>query len=231
MKRSLTLLILSFLISSPLVVSAQSVDLLWQGDTYTPPFYAGKSLWSKQTKVTFLAIPNGLGNPKNLNYLWTKNGTVLGNISGVGKNSLSLMDTVFSKPVTIKVEILSSQEETLAEKSVTLTPTSPTILVYENNPLYGFMFHQEVDGTYKMSGEEATFTGFPFFFGEKNRTASNLLYKWRTSNGEAGTNSVTYRITSGEVGGSSVSLGLYDSDLIMQSANKSFLIQFGNNEQ
>ena len=50
------------------VVNAQSVDLLWQGETYVPPFYKGKSLWSDQSRITLFAIPQGLGNPANLNY-------------------------------------------------------------------------------------------------------------------------------------------------------------------
>src|SRR3990167_742525 len=105
MKRIIFLSTIYFLLTT--VVLAQSVDILWQGDTYTPPFYKGKSLWSNQSRITFVAIPQGLGNPASLNYKWTKNGTVLGNINGIGKNTLSFTDSILSRPQTIRVDILS----------------------------------------------------------------------------------------------------------------------------
>src|SRR3989344_2819964 len=84
---------------------AQSVDILWQGEVYTPPFYQGKTFWSKQSRIPLVAIPQSLGNPANLTYKWTKNGTVLGNVNGVGKNSIYFVDSILSKGKTIEVEI------------------------------------------------------------------------------------------------------------------------------
>src|SRR3989344_1173365 len=72
MKKGL-LLASCFLFLASTTTHAQSVDLLWQGETYTPPFYKGKSLWSNQSRITFFAMTNGLGNPANLSYKWTKN--------------------------------------------------------------------------------------------------------------------------------------------------------------
>src|SRR3989344_1441328 len=103
------LLISCLLFFLPTLVSAQSVDLLWQGETYTPPFFEGRSLWSNQSRVTIVAVPQGLGNASALNYRWTKNDTVLGSLSGVGKSLLSLKDTILSKPQTIKVEVVSGE--------------------------------------------------------------------------------------------------------------------------
>ncbi|OHA96350.1 MAG: hypothetical protein A3D49_00450 [Candidatus Zambryskibacteria bacterium RIFCSPHIGHO2_02_FULL_43_37] len=121
---------------------AQSVDILWQGTGYIPPFYEGKMLWAKQSVITLVAIPQGLGNPANLNYKWTRNGTVLGNVSGIGKNSLTFMDAVFSKPYTIKVEIVDGNEETRAEATQVIAARDPLLLVYENHPLYGYLFNK-----------------------------------------------------------------------------------------
>src|SRR5688572_16598777 len=100
------LLVLMFLIPF-FNLKAQEVDLLWQAETYTLPFYKGKALWSKESRVKLLAIPRGpgVGNPLNLTYKWTKNGTVLGNINGVGKNTIAFTDSIISRPQTIQVDI------------------------------------------------------------------------------------------------------------------------------
>src|SRR3990167_10337236 len=90
----------TILLTLPILhLQAEEVDLLWQGNSYVPPFYEGRTLWSSQSRITFLAIPHGagIGNPANLTYKWTKNGTVLGNINGVGKNTLSFIDSILSK--------------------------------------------------------------------------------------------------------------------------------------
>jgi len=111
MRKFYWILTITLLILPILHLRAQEVDILWQGETYTPPFYKGRALWSSQSRITFLAIPHGagIGNPANLTYRWTQNGTVLGNINGIGKNTLSFTDSVLSKPQTIKIDVLSGQ--------------------------------------------------------------------------------------------------------------------------
>ena len=74
MKKVIFLSIICFLLSTTHVF-AQSVDLLWQGNGYVPPFYQGRTIWSKQSGVTVLALTQGLGNPSNLYFKWSKNGT------------------------------------------------------------------------------------------------------------------------------------------------------------
>ena len=230
MKKLYHILLVLFLLILPVLnLQAQSVDLLWQGETYVSPFYKGRALWSGQSKVTLLAIPQGLGSPANLNYKWSRNGTILGNINGIGKNTLAFTGSVLSKRETIKIEIVSNQNAVLASESVTLTPASPILAIYENNPLYGFMFHRETSGTYELKEREVTFSAFPFFFSALDRRGSTLKYEWRTNaGGVENTNSVTYRTPDDATGSSEVRVNTSHGDKIMQNANKNFLIQFGN---
>ncbi|OHB09853.1 MAG: hypothetical protein A3G05_00865 [Candidatus Zambryskibacteria bacterium RIFCSPLOWO2_12_FULL_45_14] len=230
MKKWLVLVFISYFLL-PTTISAQEIDLLWQGGTYVPPFYKGLPLWSKQSKITFVAIPQGLGNPANLNYKWTKNGTVLGNISGVGKNSISFFDPVISRPQTIVVEIVTNEDDVLASAVLTVVSTPPVLVVYENNPLYGFMFHRETSGVHELQGQEVTFTAFPLFFSAVGRMDSFLEYKWQTNVGEAeARNSVTYRSPDDVSGSSEVQASIVNTKRILQDARNSFLIKFGNNE-
>lgn len=219
-----------FLVSS-VSVQAQSLDLLWQGETYTPPFYQGKSLWSKQTTITFYAVPHGLGNPSNLNYQWTRNGTVLGLISGVGENSIVYRDTIFSKPITMKVEVVDADENVLASASAVLRPTDTEVMVYEDHPLYGFMFHRAIGDAFKLSKDEVTFAAFPYFSDVFSRLEERLVYRWSSNSAEDQQGpSAVYRIPEGERGSALVGITFSDSELVLTNIGRSFLVQFGENE-
>ncbi|MBI1974526.1 MAG: hypothetical protein HYS51_01595 [Candidatus Zambryskibacteria bacterium] len=208
-------------------VHAQSVDILWQGETYTPPFYQGKSLWSTQSMITFVAIPNGLGNSSSLDFRWTRNGTVIGNSSGRGKNTFSYLDSVISKLQKIEVEVLSG-ENVLAKSSVEAKPIKPALSVYENSPLYGFMFHKEISGNFKLKEKEVTFTAFPFFFNTNTRANADIIYEWVTNTGETEEkNSVTYRVPENAFGSSQISLHAANKTSITQDVNRGFLVEFG----
>ncbi|MBX4181407.1 hypothetical protein KW807_00910 [Candidatus Parcubacteria bacterium] len=211
-------------------VLAQSVDLLWQAQTYTPPFYEGKALWSKQSVIRLVAIPQGLGTPSNLIYKWIRNDTVLGNISGVGKNTLTYVDSILSRPQTFEVQILSSDDSVLARDSVSLAPRDPSIAVYENNPLYGFLFHREVGGEYDLREKEVSFGAFPYFFSVANRVNNQANYEWRVNNGSAQLGaSVTYRAPEDNSGSSIVSIKASHVQDIVQEVKKDFLVKFGEN--
>jgi len=215
-------------------LGAQSVDILWQGETYVSPFYKGKALWSSQSRITLVALPHGLGDSSNLNYKWTKNGTVLGNINGKGKNTLSFVDSILSIPQTIEVEITTSDNDIVVPREIVLTkasvfvePIAPILSVYENNPLYGFMFNKETSGTYELKNKEVTFTAFPLFFSALNRTDPRLSYEWHTNSGDVETkNSVTYRSPDNVEGTSEVRANVSNTDQITQFANSNFLVKF-----
>lgn len=217
-----------FLLTLPALTFGQSVDILWQGEGYNSPFYEGRTLWSSQSSITLLAIPQGLGSPSALNYKWSRNGTVLGNTNGIGKNSISLLDSILSKSQTIKIEIVAADGSTSAQSSVVITPRSPVLLVYEQNPLYGFMFHREVGSNYKLTEPEVTFAAFPLFFSIFNRVEGTVVYKWGTNAGGSGTGaSAVYRAPEGGSGEAVVSISLENKEEILQTANKNFLVEFG----
>lgn len=222
-------LALAALFLLPHLVFAQSVDLLYVGSTYTPPFYQGGALWSGESTLKMLAVPQGLGDPKALNYRWSRGTTVLGSQSGTGKSALSYTDDLFSKPQVFMVEIVGTNDEVLAKSWVSLAPTAPSLLVYEKHPLYGFLFNREAAANYYLSQTETTFGAFPLFFTTPSRANPALAYVWRSGAGQDSAESlVTYRIPEEGVGKTSVSLKASNPASVRQAAEKSFLVQFGN---
>ena len=156
---------------------------------------------------------------------------MLGNVSGVGRNTLTFSDSILSKPQTVKIEVISGAGNVLAQYSTVITPVPGNVYVYENNPLLGFLFHRETSGTYPLKEKEVTFTAFPFFFSVLNRSDPHLSYKWGSdTGGSEDASSVTYRTPEEGSGTSAISLNLSNTEKIMQSAKKNFLVQFGNDE-
>ncbi|MDP2651136.1 MAG: hypothetical protein Q8O98_00945 [bacterium] len=218
----------------PNTVVAQTtgtIDFLWQGDTYTPPFYKGRALWSNQSKLILVGIPNipGVSNPASLEYIWTRNGQVLGPSNGTGRNSLAFYDSVLGRAQNIKLEVLSGDGAILASGTINLGPVRPSLLIYENNPLYGILFNKEVTSNYSMRGEEVTFAGFPLFFNSKSRHDVKVQYQWLTNTGTVErSNSVTYRVPDGLRGSSRVTVDAKHSRELIQTARRSFVVKFGD---
>ena len=154
---------------------------------------------------------------------------MLGSVSGTGRNSLTFKDSIFSKPYRVRVEILDQFEEVLAESEIVVTAQGPMLLVYEDNPLYGFMFHSEVGESFKLAKSEATLAAFPLFASPAERETATFSYRWSTNSGDAWSgNSVTYRAPEDAGGLASVNLTFSNSGTISRPIERKFLIQFGN---
>lgn len=217
-------------------LSIGEIDLLWQGEVYTPPFYKGKSFWPEQGLLTVQAVPNVFNSSgqkisqSNLVYRWYKNGSLVPGASGVGKSSFRFQDSILSTPQTIRVDILINEQIISATASLNISPTSSRLLIYEDSPLYGFMFSKEVSAGFNLKERELTFQAFPLFFSVKNRDSESLTYNWRTGRIASGTKSrITFRAPDNAAGNSQVSLKT-NSNLTMQSAERNFLVQFNDDD-
>lgn len=219
-----------------ITLSPAEIDILWQGDSYTPPFYKGRSLWGAEGAVTLYAIPHVYSNgsklnPSSLNYKWNRNGTVMKASSGIGKNFFTFSDSVLSKPQVITLEVYSG-DTVAARTTMMFTPSKPEVLVYERNPLYGFFFNQEAGNSYLLREREVSFSAFPYFASIKNRFGSLMEYEWRTNTqGFEKGNTVTYRTPENSSGSSNISIRAYHKEKIWQDSKKSFSIQFGSQSE
>lgn len=234
MKRFLVLLTLLALAPSLSYAATNSVDVLYSGSGYVPPFYEGRTLWGRQTQVTFYAVPHvftGSGREipaSQLIFRWSKDGTILGLSSGLGQDSISFNDTVIGLPIEIKVDVMTDSSTVVASSDASYAPVTPFLLTYENSPTNGYLFNHEASQGITMSGPEITLAGFPFLFSTSNK-ATRVNYAWttgtsRTQSGE----DVTYRISSGQSGQSAIGVTADLPQVLSQTASEHFLVQFMN---
>ncbi len=229
MRLGLKLLILSTLYCLLFTPAyAQEVDILWQGETEVPPFYKGLPIWGTRTFIKLVGIPQEVTriDPAQAMYWWSKEETALGNYNGVGKNSLTFLDSPYRTTRKVKLELVTESFTPLAKKSIEIFPRSQNVLVYEDHPLYGLMLHREVGEEYEVDGDEITLRAIPLYFDAINIEGEEIEYAWRSGNSTQTGSAVTYRIPEGSSGTSQVRVGVSMGNNSQQTAGKSFSLEF-----
>ena len=224
-------------IEKTLVVRPAGVDLVWEADSYVPPFYKGKALYGYQGLITVIAVPHIIDsrgvkiNSNNLTYKWTKDSKVLGGVSGYGKNKFSFSQSVLSHSPEIEVEVMSSDKKIKASGSIVLEPIEPKVVIYENNPLYGIIYEKALEGEFKLNGSEITLTAMPYFFSKDDAGGKKIKYDWsmngRNINSNQNTKQTTFRNTQGATGSTRISIDLQNDNRELQSARTDVLLNFG----
>lgn len=220
-------------------IKPAGVDLIWQTDGFVPPFYKGKTLFSYQNRITFIALPHmtsGNGaeiSAKNLIYKWTKDGTVINTASGLGNSTYTFVGSLISRPLDIEVEVTSPNQNGVGTAEVVVSPVDPSVVFYKKNPLYGIEFQKALTGTVGLTdSKELAVFGAPFFFGTLSANAPELLYKWSVNGSsiDSDTSQTTrvFRQLEGTSGTSNISLQIENSRKILQLANGNFNLMFGN---
>ncbi len=212
------------------------VDLYWQSNSTTPPFYKGKALFSHQNTVTVVALPqitNVSGDqidPRTLTYLWKKNGSVQESQSGYGKNTYTFNSSIISRPLGISVEVTSPRSSSVGYASTNLVPGEPELLFYEKKPLLGIQFQQALMGDYEMLSPEINVVAYPYYFDVSSN--NTLIYKWLI-NGSGYDNSSPsqiFRIPAGTSGSSLISLSVENPSKILQFVKNNFRLMFTQTE-
>lgn len=163
------------------------VDILWQANTYTPPFYKGKALFTPEANVTFIALPNILiggkrVDPTDIVYNWKVDRTVDGENSGFGKSSYDYTGSILLKPVLIQAEVYAAANNAFKGlNGFQLTHVFPQALVYEDNPIYGVLFNKALRNQYTIKDDEVHLSIAPYFFSTEGKNET-VTYKWNLNN-------------------------------------------------
>ncbi|MFA6050484.1 MAG: hypothetical protein WC761_04790 [Candidatus Paceibacterota bacterium] len=217
-------------------VNPQSIDVVWQADTYTPPFYRGKAMFSPQTKVTLVAMPNLIDqngsqvDPGSVIYKWKKDFVVLGKNSGYGAQTLSYKGDILMQPVNIGIEA-SIEGGNTAATYLDLAPTSPIVGLYEQSPIYGTLYNKEVSGTFDFgNSSEKNILVVPYFFSEKGKKTFSLAYEWSINgsiiNVPSDQNTMTLRNSENLEGQSQIGVTVSNTENFLEGASGSTLINF-----
>jgi hypothetical protein len=217
-------------------LKSAEVDLIWQAESYTPPFYQGKALFSHEERLEFVAIPHIIGSngaeipASQLTYKWTKNGTVVGDFSGYGKNTYTMIGSIISVPIDMQVEVSATDGTGIADAEVIASPVNPSIIFYQRDPLYGIQFQNALPTSFALTTKEIDILAVPFFFGGDDVGTSNLQYSWSINGSQIDNNlsrtDRVFRPANGTSGTSNISLSITNTNKILQMVDSGFNLTF-----
>lgn len=207
--------------------SPVDVDILWQANTYTPPFYKGKALFTPESNVTFIALPNIIINGKRVDssdvvYKWKVDRTVDGENSGFGKNSYDYTGSILLRPVLIQAEVYAASNSIYkGTNGFQLSHVFPQALVYEDNPLYGILFNKALRNQQTVKDDEIELSLIPYFFSTQGKNEA-VTYKWNLNNNAITVpeyqNSAIFRRKDDKKGTANVSITIGNPSKILQKA-------------
>jgi len=218
-----------------LLIKPADLDLLWQTDTYTPPFYKGKGLYSIGSTVTLVAIPHFVSkkgipiDPKNLVFTWKQDYKVMGSLSGYGIDNYTFTGGVLGKPTVIEVDVTSPTENITSTKILALTARATEPIVYEDDPLYGILYNKAVTSSFSLHNAEVKLVAEPYYFSTDKSGLQNMQYQWNINSGSdpGSTNkNIILRHEGDAAGNSSVSLYINNTEDIFQKNNLDLGISF-----
>ena len=203
------------------------ITILWEADTYTPPFYKGKALMVPQARVRVAAVPDtaGPGSPLgagNFVYTWKKNDTVWADASGYGKNVFSFVGPIPLSKIDVRVAVSSLDDSTKSELRVNVPLSRPFILFYEKHPLLGVLYNRPLGSEYALNKKEFSISAEPYFFSNEDPRTPTLKYNWEINGKTVQKHSrtVTIRNDTGAKGDSSVLLTMRGIAKTFQNASQ-----------
>jgi hypothetical protein len=218
-----------------LIFNPASIDMVWEANSYVPPFYKGKALYPKQGVLKIVALPEFINDGKripagNLVYQWSNIVESYQSQSGYGKNVLILNGSILGKSEYIRVTVTDPISNLTAQGSISVNPVNPEIVFYENNPYYGYIFDSAVNSAFNLSGEEIQVLATPYYFTKEKDGL--ITYEWKLNNQSvpslSGSRTAIFKKPEGEAGKSFVSLRMENTNKILQQADNSLTINFEN---
>lgn len=217
------------------------VSLVWEADTYTPPFYRGKALYTPGSPLKVIAFPTVVVNgsavsANSLSFEWRHNGEPVSSASGLGRYIFSFDGDQLRSAEVVGVDVFWGATK-VAQGGITIPITQPLVLLYNRDPLRGVLYDTALPPAITLLGKEITIQAEPYFFSNMSRNSGSLSYLWTLNGSETiGPNTsqgiLTLRQT-GEGSGNaalSVSVKNNDTERLVQEASTNLQIVFGQQQ-
>lgn len=222
-----------------ITLAPTQIDLIWEADSYTPPFYKGKALYPHQGFVRITALPIFIGTngnkiaPSNLIYKWRKDNFVLGSLSGYGKQTLDTQGAVMSDPIKISVEISTLDGKMKGSQQIILNPQYPELIFYQDSALYGTIYENALGTSHTMNEREVSITAAPYYFNGQDKNSYNFKYTWGVNNTKVDGSTATkiFRQVTNDEGRSEISLRIENTDKLLQFVKNSITLNFNKIEE
>ena len=217
-----------------LYISPLELDMLWEGhNSYTPPFYRGKTLVSKEGEYKVATIPStgdSISGTKNFSYNWSKDGNAQIGSSGWGKSSFIFKNTYLDRTNTVEVKVSDILNKFSGTKNITLEAGSSKVLFYKLNKDIGILTNVAIEENFEINKEGETIAAIPYFINTQNLEDSNILFKWKVGDQNVLTeeprNQISIVPESGKKGFSTLGLTVENTRNLFQGIGKTINVRF-----
>lgn len=220
-------------------VRPAQVTLAWEGDTYTPPFYEGLSLYSTGSLIRAQAFPQFVStegvaySPSELIYTWSKNGTVLGSASGIGASSLVTQGPKFFGDYILGVEVTTPDNLQVASAAARVETAEPEALLYERDPLTGVQYHNALQQDHEFLGSsQFEIQAEPYFMDVIHANDDFLSYQWHVNGtpvfgAQEDESRVSIQLETEQDVSTDVTLTIEHAQHLLQTIKETYRIVFG----
>jgi hypothetical protein len=222
-------------ITKTISIAPGEADILWEAtDSYVPPFYKGKALLSSEGMIKIVAIPNiknaggAALKPGDFTYNWSHNYNNDQAASGYGKNYYSFRNSYLNDQEQVTVDLASISGNYRATKNISLVPTAPNVLVYQNDPSIGIKYQRAIKGDsyFSVGPSGVSLIAEPYYFSPKNAVSSDLQYTWTVNGGDIPTPAIKniFSIKPAQNGIAELGVAVSNVKKIFQTASRTLLL-------
>jgi hypothetical protein len=218
-------------------INPSSMDVLWEVvGGYEPPFYKGKIIPIKGSRIKVVAVPQ-IKNEKGFVpdqgtfvYGWRKDGSNFAGQSGYGLNSFLYSPGVLDRQNTIEVTA-SGLSRSLA-KSVTIVPANSQIHFYEYDLAYGPLYNKAIKDNQTFNKPKINILAEPYFIFTKNINDPSLVTEWKVNNKIVSPASPNLILVNAEEGVRSAGIEFKSDNKtqLLQQTVRRLRLNFSNNE-
>lgn len=214
-------------------VTPQGVSLMWESpESYTPPFYEGRSLPGEGATIHVVAQPlmskNGVSIPAGeLAYAWFVNDQFMDDSSGRGKYSAFLPLDYLSESSVIRV-VVRDAEGTTATEEITIKPVTPLPLFYLSDPTLGIDYTHGAGLRFETT-KDFTLELVPYYFSKNGNLENTASYTWSLDGlpiTPKTQTSITLQPKENSYGSRVLSVALTNTKRILQKADRSITLVF-----
>ncbi len=213
------------------IIQPSEVEMLWQAiDSYTPPFYKGRSFPSTEGYIRVVAMPNTAGvaniNNKNMAYYWKINYNSDQDASGYGKDSFTYKNSYLNDIDHVGVAVSTTNGSYTGTGTVDIPMSKPEIIFYKKSPTEGINYNEAISNTVDMTEDEMTLVAEPYFLNNIINT-NDLVYKWQINNKDINTPRNPYELTirpESRGGYANINISINSISKLFQSVSKSIKI-------
>ena len=226
--------------SAQLTLIPTSIDLLWEADSYTPPFYRGRAVPTSGSTIRLFAVPHFVASDgtviasSGIDFTWKVNGGVDEAQSGIGESSALFPAAILYGTDVIEVDAQTPDGSLAGSASITIQTQAPQLVLYEDNPLFGLMYHQALGSSQNAPESETSFAAVPYFAEAASPNDASLAYQWSVNGSPVSTDPSDpseITISASSSGEAQIQLSVSKPSDPFFSASGSWLVGFGESAQ